>query len=109
MITKILVTLDIIDNGYLDPRKISSTCAVAQALGKPLFSQHFPSAQVFNNFVLLRRPNDIRDTVFTVSIAFRNWIYIFDRWQKLRSKLQTAKLEGMSPGELRERPIRELA
>ena len=71
MITKILVSLDIIDNGYLDPKRVPSTCAVAQAFGKPLFALHFPSAEVFNNYVLLRRQNDNRDTVFTVSLAFR--------------------------------------
>lgn len=108
MITKILVTLDIIDNGYLDPKSVPSTCAVAQALGKPLFAQHYPSAQVFNNYVRLRGRDDTLDTVFTVSLTFREWIHTFDRWQKLRAQLEKAKMEGTIPGELRGRPPRPI-
>lgn len=108
MITKILVGLDVIDNGYLDPKSVPSTCAVAQALGKPLFAQHFPSAQVFNNYVRLRGRDDTQDTVFTVSLAFRDWIYTFDRWQKLRAQLEQAKIEGRNPGELRGHPPRPI-
>ncbi len=108
MITKILVGLDIIDNGYLDPKRVPSTCAVAQALGKPLFAQHYPSAQVFNNYVLLRGRGNTQDTVYTVSLAFRDWIYTFDRWQKLRAQLEQAKMEGRNPGELRGRPPRPI-
>ena len=108
MITKILVGLDIIDNGYLDPKSVPSTCAVAQALGKPLFAQHFPSAQVLNRYVLLRGRDDSHDTVFTVSLAFRDWIYTFDRWQKLRAQLEHSKMEGRIPSELRGRPPRPI-
>ena len=60
------------------------------------------------NYVLLRRQNDNRDTVFTVSLAFRDWIYTFDRWQKLRAQLEKAKMEGKFPGELRGRPPRPI-
>ena len=104
MVTNVLVTLDIVDNGYLDLKRVPSPCAVALALGKPVFAQHYPSAKVFNNYALLTRPNDTQDTAFTVSMAFRDWLYTFDKWQTLRPQLEKAKMEGRVPGELRGRP-----
>ena len=86
------------------PERIPSTCAVAQALGKSIFAQHYPSADVFNNYVLLRRPHDLQATVFTVSMAFRDWIYTFDRWQKLREQVLIERINGSPRSGVKGRP-----
>ena len=88
MKVRILVTLEEIDNGWLDPARKASTCAVAQALVNAKIVRDTLGVNVLKDTVLLRLPNDGDQSVFTVSLAFSEWIRKFDRWTAVRSNFQ---------------------
>ena len=89
----VLVSLEEIDNGWLIPARKASTCAVAQALVNAQFVRASAGVEVLNNTVLLRLPNDADKSVFTVSVAFSEWISDFDRWTSIRSNYQKWRKE----------------
>ena len=93
MKVRILVTLEEIDNGWLDPARKASTCAVAQALVNAKIVRDTLGVNVLNDTVLLRLPNDGDQSVFTVSLAFSEWIRKFDRWTAVRSNYQAWRKE----------------
>ena len=99
---KVLVSLEEIDNGWLNPARRASTCAVAQAVIKfNLVCDSF-DVSVLNNAVLLTFPGDRRRSVFTTSLAFAEWIATFDQWTALRRKYQDQMKER---SELRKRGV----
>lgn len=93
MKVRVLVSLEEIDNGWLDPARKASTCAVAQALVNAKIVRDKRGVDVLNDTVLLRLPNDGDQSVFTVSLAFSEWIGKFDRWTAIRSKYQKWRKE----------------
>ena len=93
MKVRVLVSLEEIDNGWLNPARKASTCAVAQALVNAQFVRATAGVEVLNNTVLLRLPNDADKSVFTVSVAFSEWISDFDRWTSIRSNYQKWRKE----------------
>ena len=93
MKVRILVTLEEIDNGWLDPARKASTCAVAQALVNAKIVRDTLGVDVLKDTVLLRLPNDGDQSVFTVSLAFSEWIRKFDRWTAVRSNFQKWRKE----------------
>ena len=88
MKVRILVALEEIDNGWLDPARKASTCAVAQALVNAKIVRDTLGVDVLKDTVLLRLPNDGDQSVFTVSQAFSEWIRKFDRWTAVRNNYQ---------------------
>ena len=102
MKTRVLVSLEEIDNGWLNPARRAATCAVAQAVIKfNLVCDSFDVA-VLNNAVLLTFPGDMQRSVFTTSLAFSEWISTFDQWTALRQKYQDQMNER---SELRKRGV----
>ena len=93
MKVRILVTLEVIDNGWLDAARKSSTCAVAQVLVNAKIVRDTLGVDVLKDTVLLRLPNDGDQSVFTVSLAFSEWIRKFDRWTAVRSNYQKWRKE----------------
>ena len=90
---RVLVSLEEIDNGWLNPTRKASTCAVAQAAIKfNLVCDSF-HVSVLNNAVLLTFPGDKQRSVFTTSLAFSEWITTFDQWTALRHKYQNLMKE----------------
>ena len=93
MKVRVLVRLEEIDKGWLNPARKASTCAVAQALLNAKIVRDTRGVDVLNDTVLLRLPNDGDQSVFTVSLAFSEWIREFDRWTALRSNYQKWRKE----------------
>ena len=93
MKVRILITLEVIDNGWLDAARKSSTCAVAQVLVNAKIVRDTLGVDVLKDTVLLRLPNDGDQSVFTVSQAFSEWIRKFDRWTAVRSNYQAWRKE----------------
>ena len=88
MKARVLVTLEEIDNGWLNLARKASTCAVAQALVNADIVSETGGADVLNDTVLLRLPSEADKSVFTVSQAFSEWIRKFDRWTAVRRNYQ---------------------
>ena len=93
MKVRILITLEVIDNGWLDAARKASTCAVAQVLVNAKIVRDTLGVDVLKDTVLLRLPNDGDQSVFTVSQAFSEWIADFDRWTAVRSNYQAWRKE----------------
>ena len=93
MKVRILITLEVIDNGWLDAARKASTCAVAQVLVNAKIVRDTLGVNVLKDTVLLRLPNDGDQSVFTVSQAFSEWIRKFDRWTAVRSNYQAWRKE----------------
>ena len=82
----VLVTYEMIHNGYLNADRIASTCAVAQAVVDSNVVYDTWDVSILNNVALLRLPNDKHQSVFTVSQALSEWIGKFDIWMRRRTK-----------------------
>ena len=102
---KVLVSLEEIDNGWLNPARRASTCAVAQAVIK--FNRDCDSIDVavLNNAVLLTLPGDKQRSVVTTSLAFSEWISTFDKWTALRRNYHDQMKER---SELRKRGVTDI-
>ena len=102
---RVLVSLEEIDNGYLNRARMASTCAVAQAVIKfNLVCDSF-HVSVLNNSVLLTFPGDKQQSVFTTSLAFSEWIATFDQWTALRHRYQDLMKER---SELRKQGVTDI-
>ena len=102
---RFLVSLEEIDNGYLNRARMASTCAVAQAVIKfNLVCDPF-HVSVLNNSVLITFPGDKRQSVFTTSLAFSEWIATFDQWTALRHRYQDLMKER---SELRKQGVTDI-